>query len=104
MELTGVTGAPYKHPKVQRKLPAPFQRPSINAGGAPVKRVWQQVKVLDLTEGDTVAGFGVIAEISEIRTFDRAYYVVLTNVAGESWRYTVADVVFAFHPEDHPAE
>lgn len=100
MDLHGVTGKPYSHPKVQRALPAPFERPSINAGGAFVKRKWQPTKVMDLAEGDTVAEFGVISSVAQYKDHDPARYLVkLTNILGRTETYGIHDSVYAFHKE-----
>ncbi len=100
MELHGVSGSPYKHPRVNRTIPAPFQRPSINAGGGQVKRKWQPVRVSDLHEGDTVADFGTIAAQCTIKVRDPLeYFVEFTNVHGDVRRYKIHDEVFAFSTE-----
>lgn len=100
MDLHGVTGKPYSHPKVQRALPAPFQRPSINAGGTVVKRKWQPTKVMDVVADDVVAEFGMVRHVEQWVIRDpHEYYVELTNVHGRTRRFGVHDSVFAFHPE-----
>lgn len=99
MDLHGVTGKPYAHPKVQKTLPAPFQRPSINAGGTPVKRSWQQTKVADLTEGDIVADFGLVEQVQLFVSRDpHEYYVDVTNVLAVTKRFGIHETVLAFHP------
>ncbi len=101
MELHGVTGAPYKHPKVQKTLPAPYQRPSIDAGGTPVKRSWKQTKVADLIEGDVVAEAGKIKLVELMVTHDpHEYWVDVTNVVGVTKRYGIHETVLAFHPDE----
>jgi hypothetical protein len=66
MELHGVTGKPYSHPNVRRKMPAPFTRPLIDLdGGSRVKREWKDLSVTKIEKGDTVAGFGLVAGKAE---------------------------------------
>ncbi len=100
MELHGVTGQPYSTPRVQRSIPAPFERPSIDAGGTK-KRVWQQTKVADLVHDDVVAEFGRISAIQQYVIQDpREYRVKITNVLGAHRDYGIYDSVFAFHPDE----
>jgi hypothetical protein len=47
-----------------KKIPDPFQRPSIDLGGGPkVKKDWQWINANELSEGDIIAGEGVVLEI-----------------------------------------
>lgn len=102
MELHGITGAPYKHPQIRRKMPAPFVRPSISLDGHyRVKRVWQDTAVCDLVEGDTVAGFGTVeakAEFIQVSA-DEVWRIRLYNVMGEWKDFPGYDRVFAFSKE-----
>jgi hypothetical protein len=97
LSLEGVTGAPYRHPKIQKKMPAPYSRPSISIGAAEVKRGWKQTHVTDLAEGDVVAAFGRIASVREwINRDPYEWNVVLTNVVGVTATYSGHDSVLAF--------
>lgn len=99
MELHGVTGAPYKHPIVRRKIPAPFSRPSINAtGGKPVKRSWKDTSIVDLKPGDTVADFGTVeSSVEFINTdSDMPWRVRVYNVMGDYRDFVGNDRVFSF--------
>lgn len=107
MNMQGVTGSPYSHPVTRRKLPAPFSRPSINAGGAPVKRFWKEVSVLAVKKGDTVAGFGVVEDVVEFinmpmeETQDmREWRIRVYNVVGEYRDFPGHERVHAFTAED----
>jgi hypothetical protein len=99
MELHGVTGAPYKHPTVRRAIPAPFARPSINAtGGKKIKRTWKDTAVIDLEQGDTVAGFGTVeSSVEFINTeSDVPWRVRIYNVMGDYRDFVGNDRVFSF--------
>jgi hypothetical protein len=75
MELHGVTGSPYKHPEVRRKMPAPFTRSRVDLdGGRRAKREWQDVNISDIKAGDTVAGFGTVDAVSEFVNVETEYY------------------------------
>lgn len=75
MELHGVTGAPYKHPEVRKRMPDPFTRPSIAVGGGAkqIKRSWQDVSVTALQPGDTVAGFGSVDHTVEFTNVEQVW-------------------------------
>lgn len=97
MELHGVTGKPYNAPRTQRAIPAPFSRPSINAGGETVRRTWKQTKALDLNDGDVVAGVGKIRHVERwVINRPHEYRVHVTNVLGDIRVYGVHESVFAF--------
>jgi hypothetical protein len=105
-DIHGVTGTPYKHPEVRKKMPAPFNRPRVDLdGGRRVKRSWQDMSVLKVKQGDTVAGFGTVEAISEfIQIADHSnnasiWQVRLYNVLGDFKDYRGEHRVFAFAPE-----
>lgn len=51
--------------KPTKKLPAPYQRPSITiGGGTQKKREWKFVTALDVREGDIVADLGLVHEVT----------------------------------------
>jgi hypothetical protein len=55
--------------RVVRKVPAPFQRPSINIGGTPqVRREWRNVPAHALKAGDTIPGVGTLYRVQETLT------------------------------------
>lgn len=87
-------------------MPAPFTRPLIDLdGGRRVKRTWQDISVLKVKEGDTVAGFGTVDAVSEfIQVADHTndatiWRVRLHNVVGEHQDFRGEQRVFAFTPE-----
>lgn len=117
MELHGVAGAPYKTPQVRKKLPAPFARPRIDLdGGRHVKRSWQDLSVLLVKKGDTVAGFGTVAERVEFvnipdregfsapRPDNPVWRVRLYNVVGDWKDYPGEQRVFVFAREPEPID
>lgn len=68
MSEASIGGSPYKVPAVRRSVPS-FNRDRIVIGGsgpAPVKRVWKDTLVTKVDVGDTVAEFGIVAEIAEM--------------------------------------
>lgn len=103
-EIHGVTGKPYDTPGVRRKLPDPHQRPRIDLdGGRRVKRSWKDTSVLDVQAFDTVAGFGIVAEIDvKFRALvddpeqESLWLARLTNVLGEIRDYGGEQRVYAF--------
>lgn len=100
MKIEGVTGAPYNMPRTQRAIPAPFRRPSINAGGVMVKRTWQQTKVMDVKEGDVIAEFGRVDLIEEWLVRDPfEYRVQFTNPDGLQKTCGAEATVLAFSSE-----
>lgn len=110
LELTGVTGAPYKHPEVRKRMPAPHSRDRIDLDGASrEKRSWKDTSVLKIIEGDTVAGFGRVVSAVEFiprfadRDLESRWQVRLTNVDGV-WRdYGGHERLFAFsRDQDEP--
>lgn len=94
----GIGGTPYKHPEVRKKIPQPFRRPSINAGGQSVKRAWRDTVVHRIVPGDTVAEFGIVAEAAETLV-DHFWTIRLTNVLGQTRDFNGHARVFAFSPE-----
>lgn len=52
--------------RVQRKVPAPFTRPSISIGTAiQERRQWRTVPAHAITQGDTIPGLGTVCEVVE---------------------------------------
>lgn len=51
-----------------RKMPAPFQRPSVALGprGDDERRAWQWIAPAALREGDVVPGLGLIHRVREL--------------------------------------
>lgn len=109
--LEGITGSPYKTPNVRKTIPKAYSRPSVSVGGGTgprfVKRSWRDVKVTEVKEYDTVAEFGIVAEVEEVINIpqtidlrdipDRPFWTVrLHNVMGETKDYPGHDRVFAF--------
>lgn len=75
--------------RVQRKIPAPYERPSIAIGGgaaASEKREWRQTSVMDVKAGDTVPDIGVVTEVThtelDAETLD--WFVRITGGQGGS--------------------
>lgn len=101
MSLEGVTGAPYKHPKIQKKIPAPYSRPSISVGEAKrAKRGWKQTPVTELVKDDIVADFGRVETVEEFVVRDPyAWNVKLTNAFGATKTFPGHDTVLAFSRE-----
>jgi hypothetical protein len=106
-ELHGVTGAPYATPSVRKKLPQPFQRPSIHASGPPEKRSWKDTRVTEVQARDTVAEFGIVAAVQEFLDATQVdpesgeaqtgwWRVRMHNVMGEIRDYPGHDRVYAF--------
>ena len=103
MELHGVTGKPYKHPEVRRKLPTPFTRGRIDLdGGTRAKRSWKDTPVAKVVAGDMVADFGLVEATSEfIRVPEghpepAVWRVRLYNVAGDYKDFPGEQRVYAF--------
>lgn len=53
--------------RVQKHMPKPFARPSIDLGGGStsVKREWKWVPATDIMPGDTVPGLGIVTHVDE---------------------------------------
>lgn len=106
--LHGISGAPYSHPNVRKKVPNPYQRPSISVGGTQVKRQWAEVRVHDLAAGDVVPGVGLIADVREDITVpdhldDKTpivWKVTITNAFGKTFTYPGEHTVMAYTPEE----
>jgi hypothetical protein len=82
------------HPRVQRKMPAPFTRPSLTVGDTPVKRDWRDIPAEDLSIGDTVPGIGTI---TMVHRQDRAPFTVSVEGGNANHRvFRHTDRVFAF--------
>lgn len=106
MELHGVTGKPYSHPQVRKKLPAPFSRQRIDLdGGRHVKRTWQDLAVTKVKKDDIVAGFGRVDSVHETIIAGDGKHVLtrwtvrLTNVLGDYQDYPGEQRVYVFAPE-----
>lgn len=109
-EIHGVTGKPYAHPEVRRKLPEPYARQRIDLdGGKRVKRRWQDVSVFAVAKGDIVANFGLVAEdpeeivnipgAREPDEFGPRWSVKLVNVDGVEQVFPGHERLYAFAPE-----
>lgn len=86
--------------KPKAKIPNAFARQSIGIGGE--KREWRDVKVTELTSGDTVPGVGLLEDVDTIRTWgdDSAVSTICVRLLGPETAkiYTPDSVVFAFVP------
>ncbi len=82
------------HPRVQRKMPSPFQRPSIAVGEPDVRREWRDIPAAELAVGDTVPGVGIIRTVTHQ---DRSPFTVTVNGGDGNHRaFAHTDRVFAF--------
>lgn len=110
MAIEGILTSPSQHnvPGVRKKIPTPFTRPRIDLdGGRHVKRSWQDVAVHEVKQGDTVAGFGRVAEVVEfIKTPELGqiegeviWRIRLHNVMNDYQDFPGGDRVFAFAAE-----
>jgi len=82
------------HPRVQRKMPAPFTRPSLTVGDTPVKRAWRDIPAEELSIGDTVPGIGTIDEVHRAQ---QAPFTVTVRGGDDNFRaFNHTDRVFAF--------
>lgn len=109
MDITGVAvNNPRNVPGVRKKIPTPFTRPRIDLdGGRHVKRGWRDVAVHELAKGDTVAGFGTVAGVSEFISTpefgqvngDVVWRIRLFNIMGDFQDFSGEHRVFAFAKE-----
>ncbi len=88
-------------PRVQRKMPAPFTRPSITIGGDPAapKRAWRRILACNVEPGDTVAGFGRVDHVDDTIAGVGQWNTMLRRDEDDqvtSTVYSATDVVFAF--------
>ena len=88
-------------PRIQRKIPAPFQRPAISLDGAghqDTRRDWRTVIAADLHTGDTVPGIGQLVRIE--RNFDAdsdtPWTITVEGLHGTRCTYAGNTTVFAF--------
>lgn len=91
-----------KHPRVQRKLPAPFQRPSIAVGGghAAIIREWRHVLACEIKQGDIVPGIGCVDTVEEtVSASGGEWTVTLIGGADNRRVYPGFEQVFAFVPK-----
>lgn len=51
--------------RIQKAVPSPYKRPSINAWHPVEKRIWRNTLACDLVVGDTVPGVGRVHHIVE---------------------------------------
>lgn len=86
--------------RVQRKMPAPFARPSISIGVPPhQQREWRHVLACDLGEGDTVPGLGLLGVIRETHSGGAdGWSVHLEGAEGRAATFSATASVFAFVP------
>lgn len=72
---------PISNTRIQRKMPSPFQRPSVSVGTAPeVRREWRTVNVQDIKIGDIVPGIGRVFAVNE--SFDVSAQLWIVTVRG----------------------
>ncbi len=90
-------------PKIRKKMPEPFSRPSISIGGGvqAKKRQWQHVLIADVQIGDVVAGHGLVTDVHDKISDDAEpgmrWFVILH--AGENPEpviFKATDTVYAF--------
>lgn len=97
-------------PRVQRKMPAPFQRPSISIGTPrEARREWRSVLACDIKVGDIVPGLGRIYDVHErVDRFRLAvpgspeqvrWFVVLSGGVSNVRTYQGNETVWAFTAE-----
>lgn len=102
MEMHGVAGAPMNVPRIRKKIPKPFARPSITIGaGAAIKREWRETPIKLVRRGDTVASCGEVdtieyTETSWLAEDDAAHMIVITNVLGGRFTFNASQSVLAF--------
>lgn len=80
----------------RRKIPAPFQRPSITVGGYAVKREWRWVTPDKISVGDIVPSVGKVVEV--LYGNDPAGWIIRGGM-GESLntqRYASVEQIWAF--------
>lgn len=93
--------------RVQRAIPAPFQRPSVTIGAGPdqVHRQWRNILVCDIHDGDIVPDIGRIVAVDDIigdvdsSVFGATYHpwcIRLTGADGLSKTYPANELIFAF--------
>ena len=109
MHYEGIQTKAHNVPGVRKKLPAPFNGERIDLdGGIHLKRDWRDVKITDVKKGDTVAGFGTVAEvvefvnvpdIEELAKASSIWRIRLHNVMGDYQDFPGEQRVFAFCPE-----
>lgn len=92
---------PAKPPaQVRRKIPAPFQRPSITiSGGADTpKRAWRHILACEVRPGDTLPGVGIVESVSDFVDADAGYAWTVTIIGGDGnvKLYEGNDLVFVF--------
>lgn len=90
------------HPRVKGGgKPKPFQRPSVDLGGAPTaKREWRQIPASRIQEGDTVPGIGVVREVEAlaIPTYKGRTYrpVIVRGGQGNAKAFDADAPIFCF--------
>jgi hypothetical protein len=84
--------------KSKKSVPA-FNKPRIEVGGS-INREWRQTSAIDLVEGDTIAGAGLVVKATV--AYD-PYKVVVHAGYPESkmWVYNAWDEVLAFVRKDN---
>ncbi len=91
---------PPSHPKVQKRMPAPFQRPVIDLDAARVKRDWRMIPVSHVKPDDIVADFGLVEGVDvwlDCDTYEQT--VTLHHADGRRRTYAgVTQQVYAFTP------
>lgn len=94
MDITGVTGKPYKHPQVRRTVPIHTRSRIDLDGGSRVKRSWRDTSVTNIVEGDTVADFGLIESVVEfVNVPDRESFNSEAPAPPPTWRVRFYNVM-----------
>ncbi len=96
----GSIPVPAKPPaRIQKAMPAPFQRPRISLGGADVKRHWRNVLACTLAPGDTIPGIGVLYQVDDVRPPGGGWEFHVEGGLHNRRVYQASDLVFAYVPE-----
>lgn len=86
-------------PRVQRRIPPPFARPSVNLGQEPgVRRDWRNVPVAAIRAGDLIPGIGLVTLVKTAFNVEAQMPYTVTIEGGEDKVHTFAgnDMVYAF--------
>ncbi len=83
--------------RVQKAMPAPFRRPSINLGAPLEKRVWRNTLACDLAIGDTVPGVGRVYKVDETTYLPEGRWVIqVEGGLGNRREFSGEEQVLAF--------
>lgn len=89
--------------RIQKAIPKPYQRPSINAGHPVEKRAWRNTLACDLAIGDIVPGVGRVHLIVEGVPHYTRLHGLTDAVRTSEWTITVTggvDNVRSFKGEE----